>query len=66
MSKSKDKYNKDNYDRIYVRVPKGEAEKIQTFASGSGESVNEFINRIISYHVPDFRRVGDPINEEKE
>lgn len=62
----KHKFDKEKYDRISVRIPKGEAEKIRTFASGGGESVNEFINRIISYHVPDFRRVGEQTDEEKE
>lgn len=59
MSEYTDQYNKNNYERITVRVPKGEAEKIKIFVAGGGESVNEFINRIISYHVPDFKRIRE-------
>ena len=45
---SKDKYNSKAYDDIRLRVPKGQKEKIQTFAEANGETVNGFINRLIS------------------
>lgn len=45
---SKDKYNAKAYDDIRLRVPKGQKEKIQSFAEANGETVNGFINRLIS------------------
>ena len=45
---SKDKYNAKAYDDIRLRVPKGQKEKIQTFAEANGETVNGFINPLIA------------------
>ena len=42
------KYNAANYDRIELRVEKGRKEQIQAAAEARGESVNGFINRLIS------------------
>lgn len=39
---------KQTYDRINLTVPKGQKEAIQTHAATRGESVNGFINRVIS------------------
>ena len=36
------------YDRINLTVPKGKKSEIQAFAASKGESVNGFINRLIS------------------
>ena len=44
----KDRYNSKAYDDIRVRVPKGEKERIQAFAEANGETVNGFINRLIT------------------
>ena len=44
----KDRYNAKAYDDIRVRVPKGQKEKIQAFAESNGETVNGFINRLIT------------------
>lgn len=44
----KDRYNAKNYDDIRVRVPKGMKERIQAYAESNGETVNGFINRLIS------------------
>ena len=44
----KDRYNAKNYDDLRVRVPKGMKEQIQAFADANGETVNGFINRLIS------------------
>ncbi|MBQ3277482.1 MAG: hypothetical protein IJH47_10635 [Oscillospiraceae bacterium] len=41
------KYMKENYDEIKVRVDKGKKEIIKTHAEARGESVNGFINRAI-------------------
>lgn len=42
------KYEKENYDKILVRMMKGRKEEIQTHAQAQGESVNAFINRAIT------------------
>ena len=42
------KYMKENYDEIKVRVDKGQKEIIKTHAEARGESVNGFIGRAIS------------------
>lgn len=41
-------FNAKNYDRISLMIPKGEKEKIKAFAEAKGESLNGFINRLIS------------------
>ena len=42
------KYVKNTYDRIEVKAPKGTREKIKSAADKKGESINKFLNRIIS------------------
>lgn len=42
-----DKYVKANYDRIEVKVPKGQKQAIELFAREQGESVNAMVNRLI-------------------
>lgn len=42
------KYMKENYDEIKVRMPKGKKEIIQAHATKKGESVNAFVNRAVS------------------
>ena len=41
------KYIAKSYERIGLNVPKGCRAKIQEFAAKDGESVNNFINRLI-------------------
>lgn len=41
------KYNKANYEQIQIRVKQGEKEKIKAHAEKNGESLNEFVNRVI-------------------
>ncbi len=41
------KYNLKAYDRVELKVRKGEKEKIRLFAEAHGESINAFINRAI-------------------
>lgn len=43
-----DKYIKNTFDDIKVRVPKGQKQVIQEHAESQGESVNGFINRSIT------------------
>lgn len=44
---AKNKWNRNNYDRIEINVPKGDKETIKAHAETTGESVNEFIKRAI-------------------
>ena len=39
----KNKWCKDNYDRITITVPKGDKEKIHAAAAARGQSVTAFI-----------------------
>lgn len=41
-------YVRQNYDRIEVKVPKGDKEVLQAHAQSQGESLNKFINRAIT------------------
>lgn len=43
----KNKWQKENMDRINLTMPKGRKEHIKTHAEQQGESVNGFINRAI-------------------
>ena len=47
QQKAVNKYMKENYDEIKVRVEKGQKDIIKTHAESKGESVNGFINRAI-------------------
>lgn len=42
-TRAKNKYNKNNYDAIYVRFYKGEKSKIEEAARNAGESINNYI-----------------------
>lgn len=44
----KDRYNEKAYDRITIRVYKGEQDHIKARAASLGESVNGYINRLIA------------------
>lgn len=43
----KNKWNKENYDRIEIVVPKGKKDQIKTAADACGESVNSYINKAV-------------------
>jgi hypothetical protein len=43
----KDRYNAKAYDRIMLRVPKGQKEAIEAAAEAVGESVNEYTNKAL-------------------
>ena len=40
-------FNKRNYDRIEIKVPKGRKAVIKAAATAAGQSVNEFIAKAI-------------------
>ncbi len=41
--KATNKYNAANYDRLYIRVRKGEKELIKNHADAIGVSINDYI-----------------------
>lgn len=43
----KNKFSKENYDRITILVPKGQKDVIKEKASELNVSVNEYINSLI-------------------
>ena len=43
----KNKWNRENYDRIEIFTAKGKKDAIKSHAESKGESVNAFINRAI-------------------
>ena len=47
-TRAKNKWQKQNVDRVNLTMPKGKKEQIQAHAQVCGESVNGFINRAIS------------------
>ena len=46
-AKATEKWRSENQDRIYVKLPKGEKQKIQDHAAARGESQNDFMRRAI-------------------
>ncbi len=42
-----DKYVKNNYDSILIRVPKGRKQAVEAHAKKQGESVNGYVNGLI-------------------
>ena len=43
----KNKWNKENYDRIELIVPKGKKELVKAAADARGESLNAYINKAV-------------------
>ena len=43
------RYVKANYDRVSVTMPKGQRDIIKAHSEATGESVNGFINRAITF-----------------
>ena len=59
-----DKYVKENYDRIEIKVPKGQKDTIKAHAEAHSESVNGFVNRAIAETME--RDNGAPAGPNKE
>ena len=54
------RYVKEKYDRVLLTMPKGQKEVIQAHSEATGESVNGFINRAITFTMEaDKAAVGD-------
>lgn len=49
--KYQNEYNKKNYDRIEIVVPKGKKEIIREAAKKNGQSLNEYINQAIEERI---------------
>lgn len=47
QNKATQKYIKNNYDSVMIRMPKGKKEQIKAHAETKGESLNGFVNRAI-------------------
>lgn len=47
-NKASQKYNAKAYDRLAIRVYKGQAEQIQAYAERKGMSLNGYINALIA------------------
>ena len=47
QKKATAEYEKRNYDKVLLRLEKGDKDKIKSHADGRGESLNGFINRAI-------------------
>lgn len=45
------KYNAKAYDRLELKVPKGEKDKIKAHAEQQGESLNGFIGRAVDEQI---------------
>ena len=45
------KYNAANYDRVELRLEKGQKDVVKAHAEAQGESLNAFINRAIVYTI---------------
>lgn len=46
--KANEKYTRNHYDELKMRVPKGKKAEIQEHAENRGESLNGFLNRAVN------------------
>lgn len=42
-----DKYVKENYDRLYIKIPKGRKADVEAYAKSKGESINGLVNALL-------------------
>ena len=59
-NKASQKYNAKAYDRLPIRVKKGQAEKIKAYAEKQGLSLNAYINKLIA------EDMGEALSESKQ
>lgn len=45
--KAVDKYVKENYDRLNIKIPKGRKSAVEAHAKSKGESVNGLVNALL-------------------
>lgn len=60
------RYQDKAYDKILVRLPKGQKDTIQAHAQAQGESVNGFIGRAISETMERDKSKPAPAAEEEQ
>ena len=48
QNKATQRYQQKAYDRLAIRVYKGQADQIKAYAESHGESLNGYINRLIA------------------
>lgn len=53
------RYNKKTYDRIEIKVKKGQKNKIVQYATQQGKSVNQFIVDLIDKEMSGTKEAGD-------
>ena len=59
QQKATTKYMKKAYDTTVIRFYKGQRDKIKAYAEKNGESLNAYINRLIS---EDMQKHGEPLS----
>lgn len=64
QAKATNKYNAKAYDRLAIRVYKGQAEQIQAHAASKGMSLNAYINALIAADMGD--KLTKPEQEQGE
>lgn len=47
QNKATQRYIKNNYDSVMIRMPKGKKDQIKAYAESKNESLNGFVNRAI-------------------
>lgn len=45
--KAVDKYVKENYDRLNIKIPKGQKATVEAAAQAAGESVNQYTQKAL-------------------
>lgn len=48
MTKFKNDYTKENYDKLYVFVPKGRKADVETLAKKEGKTINGLVNSVLA------------------
>lgn len=43
----KDRWNRNNYDDVRIRLPKGRKRTVEAHAQGKGQSVNGLVNALL-------------------
>lgn len=66
QNKATQKYIKNNYEEIKIRVQKGKKEQYKKFAKEKGYSLNAFITNIIDRTIDETNNVIDPASKVKQ
>ena len=65
--KAVDKYVRENYDRIGIKIPKGRKAAVEAHAKRKGESVNGLINALLRADMgmteDEWKRMEDEVGE---